>query len=238
MLQNEVLMRLTNLIIIILFSYNLSSCMPVAFTAIASTTIASAKDRSFGDTIDDLTIATKIKKEFISKGFKKLYARVYVEVVQGRVLLTGSVETEEDIIKSVEIAWSIYGVREVINEIKITDDAHKFNTTRYAKDSWITTRINSSIFFKKDIKFANYTAVTHDGVVYLFGIARTENELQSVTKIASEISGVKKVVSHVHLREEMSRKFQNPEEIISKDNYNNEFDDEFEYNNDEKGFKY
>ena len=40
-----------------------------------------------------------------------------------------------------------------------------------------------------------------DDVVYLFGIARSEEELQKVANIASNINGVEKVVSHVKVNE-------------------------------------
>jgi len=222
---------------VLLVALSQTSCIPTLFTAAASTTIASAKDRSFGDTVDDITISGKIKKEFIAKGFKKLYTKIDSEVVQGRVLLTGFVETEEDVIKAVEICWSIDGVVEVINELKITDSSNKFDAARFAKDSWITSRITSAIFFNRSIKFANYTIVTQDAIVYIFGIARTEEELQSVTKIASEIAGVRKVVSHVHMRQKIPKKQQSAEEILdqSKSDFKNPSTDDL---NDVDSFDY
>jgi osmotically-inducible protein OsmY len=230
-------MKNFKIIFLLLLCFSLTSCIPTLFTAAASTTIASAKDRSFGNTIDDITISGKIKKEFIAKGFKKLYTKIDSEVVQGRVLLTGFVETEEDVIKAVEICWSIDGVVEVINELKITESSNKFDTARFAKDSWITSRITSAIFFDRSIKFANYTIVTQDAIVYIFGIARTEEELQKVTKIASEISGVRKVVSHVHMRQKLPKKRQSSDEILdhSKSDFENPSVDEL---NDIDSFDY
>ncbi len=182
--------------------FTLSSCMPAVFTAATAGTLATAKDRSFGDTIDDGIIHTKIKKGFASKGFKKLYNKITTEVVQGRVLLTGDLESDEDILTAIEICWSISGVKEVINELKISESSNKFDAAQFTKDSWISGRIKASIFFNRSIKFINYTIITQKNVVYLFGIARTEEELSEVTKIASEVSGVERVVSHVHLKEE------------------------------------
>jgi osmotically-inducible protein OsmY len=75
-------------------------------------------------------ISLKIKKEFVNKGFRKLYAKIHVEVVQGRVLLTGDVENEEHVISAVEISWSVPGVKEVINELKISETSDKFNATQ------------------------------------------------------------------------------------------------------------
>lgn len=212
-------MKYINIILLVLVGFYQTSCMPLFFTAAASTTIASAKDRSFGETIDDIKISTRIKKEFISQGFKSLYSRINVQVVQGRVLLTGYVDNKDDIMKAVEIGWSAYGVREVINELKISDDSNKFSPSQYAKDTWITSRINSSIFFRRNIKFANYTIVTHRNIVYLFGIARNEEELQDVIKISSEVSGVERVISYVHLKNETENKIENMESVLQENNF-------------------
>jgi hypothetical protein len=61
----------------------------------------------------------------------------------------------------------------------------------------ITSQIKSKTFLDRSIKFVNYTVITVNDVVYLFGIARSEEELQKVATIASNVNGVQKVVSHV-----------------------------------------
>ena len=186
----------------------ITGCLPVVFTAASSATIASSKDKSIGDAVDDALISTKIKKEFIKQGFKALYTKIDVEVIQRRVLLTGEVESDEDIIKAVDISWSVGNVKEVINELKVSENSNKFDTVQFAKDSWITSRIKTSTFFTRSIKFVNYTIVTSTNIVYLFGIARSVEELEQVSKIASEIPGVEKVVSYVHMKEEFAPKIE------------------------------
>jgi hypothetical protein len=69
----------------------------------------------------------------------------------------------------------------------------------------ITSQIKSKTFIDRSIKFVNYTVVTFNDVVYLFGIARSEEELQKVATIASNINGVEKVVSHVKVNELASK---------------------------------
>ncbi|NDB83557.1 MAG: BON domain-containing protein [Alphaproteobacteria bacterium] len=192
---------------ILLSALCLQSCTPaLVFTAASATTLASAKDRSLGDTLDDNLIYGKIKKEFIAKGFKKLYFKIGVEVVQSRVLLTGEVESDDDIINALEIVWGVSGVKEVLNELKVSEESKKFDAAQYIKDSWISSRIKASIFFNRSIKFINYTIVVQKNIVYVFGIARNEEELAKVTQIASEVSGVEKVISHAHLKEQFSPK--------------------------------
>jgi osmotically-inducible protein OsmY len=218
-------MKKNTLIILLLTTTLVSSCMPALFIGAGATTVASAKDRSFGSTIDDIKIAAKLKKEFISKGFKKLYTKINVQVVQSRVLLTGEVESDDHIMSAVEIAWSIYGVREVLNELKLSDTSNRLNTAQFTKDTWITSRIKASTFFNRSIKFINYTIVTQNNIVYLFGIARSEEELQKVIDIASKVSGVEKVISHVTIKEELGRKIENLDEL-KEENFKNLQEDE------------
>ncbi len=203
-----------NILLILIVSCTLTACLPAIFSAASATTIATAKDRTFGNTIDDITISARIRKDFIAKGFKKLYTKITVEVIEGRVLLTGEVESEENIISAIDIAWSVYGVKEVINELKISENSNKFDTAQYTKDTWITSRIKASTFFKRDIKFVNYTVVTMRNIVYLFGIARTSEELSKVIEIASTIAGVEKVVCYVNLRQELAPKIDNQFDIV------------------------
>ena len=109
--------------------------------------------------------------------------------------------SEEDIIKAVQIAWDQPGVVEVVNELKVDKNSGRFDVVQYARDSMITSQIKSKTFLDRDIKFVNYTVITLNDIVYLFGIARSEEELQKVATIASNVRGVQKVVSHVRIGE-------------------------------------
>ncbi|XVN43406.1 MAG: BON domain-containing protein [Candidatus Rickettsia vulgarisii] len=190
-----------NTIAIIILSFSLTSCMPAIFTVAAGSTIAVAKDRSLGETIDDVKISGKIQTAFMKDNFKKLYTKIKVEVTQRRVLLTGIVSDEEEALKAVEIVWDVQGVQEVVNELILDKNSDQFDLAQYTKDSLITAQIKARTFANRDIKFVNYTIVTVRDVVYIFGIARSEEELERVSSIASEIRGVKRVICHAAIKE-------------------------------------
>ncbi len=179
----------------------LQSC--VIFTGIGLIMFGSTaiKDKTVGQSVDDTAIAIKIKKEFVLLGFKNLYSKINVEVFQGRVLYTGVVENEEDMLTSINIAWNQSGVKEVVNELEIDKEDSKFNLTQYTQDAWTTTRIFSQIFTDRNVKFINYTIVTKNNVVYIFGLAMSEEELDKVTQIAARIKGVEKVISRVKIKD-------------------------------------
>lgn len=190
----------SNLIALFISTLLLSGCLPTLFAGAASSTLEFAKDRPAGDTLTDVRISTAIKGAFIKNNFRNLYSKIKIEVVQGRVLYTGNIEKEEDAITAVQIAWNQQGVNEVINELKVDKNSNKFNIVQYTRDALITSQIKSKIFMNRDIKFVNYTVITINDIVYLFGIARSEEALEKVANIASNISGVQKVVSHVRVQ--------------------------------------
>jgi osmotically-inducible protein OsmY len=185
----------------IFLPFLLTSCLPVVFTAATTSTLAAAKDRSIGSAIDDTKIAASIKASFIKNNFKELYTKIKVEVLQSRVLLTGTVNKEEDTVTAVKIAWEQQYVKEVINELKVDEKSSHFDLLQYTKDTMITSQIKSKLFLCREIKCVNYTVITLNNIVYLLGIARSESELEKVTDIASKVKGVEKVISHATIKE-------------------------------------
>ncbi len=176
----------------------LSACEAVVATGAATTGgVVVTQERSFEDAVDDAAIETRISYELYTNEVNKdLFVEVDVESVEGRVLLTGSVRSPEDRIEAVRLAWQAKEVKEVINEIQVTDAG---GLTNYSRDVWITTRLRGKILLDKTIRGVNYNVDTVNGIVYLIGIAQDDAELSRVTQIARTISHVKKVVSHVRV---------------------------------------
>ncbi len=197
MLSNKT--SLLSVIAICSLSICLQGCMPTIFAGTAGSAMEFAKDRPAGDTLTDIRISTRIKAELVKENFKHIYSRITIEVVQGRVFFAGLVEKDEYYLMPVQIAWQQEGVVDVINEIKVDQSSANFNLVQYTRDTLITSQVKSKIFIDRDIKFVNITVVTINDVVYLFGIARSEEELQKIGKIASSTRSVKKVVSHVKI---------------------------------------
>ena len=176
----------------------LSACTTtgVVAGAAATTGIAVAQERTVGDAVDDTTTQVNIKA-LLLKEDERLFRKVGVEVLEGRVLLTGAVPTPDDRVRATMVAWKSGGVREVINELQVTD---KTSLVNYAKDSWITTQLRTKMLTDSEIFDINYSVETVNGAVYLLGIARNQPELDRVTNYARNIAGVTKVVSHVRIK--------------------------------------
>ncbi len=173
-----------------------SGCVPLAIGAGAATGMAVAQERSVGTNVDDTTMRINIEA-LLLKEDEPLASMVGVEVLEGRVLLTGSVRSPDDRIRATNIAWHSPGVKEVINELQVTD---KSGLGNLAKDSWITTKLRARLLADTSISDINYSIETVNGVIYLLGIAANQQELDRVNNYARNISGVERVVSYVRVK--------------------------------------
>ncbi|AEK74583.1 BON domain-containing protein [Rickettsia conorii subsp. heilongjiangensis] len=199
-------------LIFIALSFSLSACLPAIFTVATTTGIVASKDQPMSETLNDARISASIKADLVKNNFRDLGAKIKVEVSQGRVLLTGNIQKESDALKAIEIAWNQKSVKEVINELKVNKNSNNFDLAQYTKDSMITTQIKAKNLVSKDIKFANYTILTIDNIVYLFGVARSEEELEKLASIASKIKGVEKVVCYAKIMNNFNTNNDNSEE--------------------------
>ena len=157
--------------------------------------IVAAQERSVGAAVDDTAIQLQIKHHLFQAS-EDLFNRVGSEVHEGRVLLTGVVPTPEDRVEAVRLAWQANGVREVLNEIQVSD---RDGIIDYFKDAKITAQLRFQMLRDRDVSDINFSVETVNGIVYLMGIARTGSELEKITTYARNIAGVQKVISHVRL---------------------------------------
>lgn len=195
-------MRMMRLLTILGTFAILSGCVPLLVAGGTETAVVVAQERSVGSAIDDAGILLKIKELYAQRDYKDLLANVEVKSVEGRVLLTGNVDKPESQIEAVRLAWQVPGVREVINEIQVTDQAGFAN---YARDVWISTQVRSKLLLEKGIRSINYSVITVNQVVYLMGIAQNQEELNKATYVASTVKYVKRVVSYVRLKDDPRR---------------------------------
>ncbi len=185
-----------SIILIIIF---LSSCSPVSrFGAGVDITF---DPRTIGMQIDD-TIMQKNLVARLSLKEKKYFLNVQVEVLDGRIFLSGKVDEPEEKIKITKLAWETKGVREVKNAITIKGNS---NFKQTAKDILITSQLRTALILNKNTKSRNYTLETIKKRIYIFGIAMNEDEKKEVLSEAEKIYDVEKVIPSIYLATELSR---------------------------------
>jgi osmotically-inducible protein OsmY len=154
------------------------------------------RDKKVGDSANDLKIDVAIKRE-LYKADSKLFSEISAVTNQGCVLLTGVTLNPERAAIAEKVAWKIDGVIAVDNNIT---SGEEISPGQIVKDSLITSSCRSALICTPAARSVNYKLKTTNGVVYVTGIARTEEELNAVLSKLQNVSGVKKVVSYVTLK--------------------------------------
>ena len=170
-------------------------CTPTGVVASggATTMVVAEGDRSLGTVIDDATIKVQIAQKFISAE-ENLFLNIDSSVIQGRVLLTGIVDTQEIRIDAVRKVWEVNGVQEVINEIEVGD---KTTIKEYGQDLWITTQIKGLAAKNLGLRGLGFNFETIKGKVYIAGITSRPEQLEAIIESTKTIKGVKEIVNYV-----------------------------------------
>ena len=189
--------KLFHAIIILVF---LTSCVGTSSTGIFGTGVTIAMDpRTLGTQIDDSIMDKSLDAKLLSTN-KAYILNVKTKIIDGRIFITGKVDTVEEKLNITKMAWEIKGARSVKNDLKIKD---KFNFKQSAKDLLITSQLRSALIFNKKTKAVNYNIDTYKKKIYVYGIAQTTEEREEVISEAKEILDVEDVIASILLVEDL-----------------------------------
>ena len=175
-------------------------CAGVGSKGIFGTGVSVAFDpRSVGTQIDDSIMQKNLTTRIVLMD-KKYIISVNSKVLDGRIFLTGKVDNPEDKLKLTKLAWETDGVRSVRNDLKVKE---QFNFKQSATDVLISSQLRTALIFNKEIKATNYQIDTYKNKIYIYGIAFTIKEKDTVVKEAKAISGVKDVIASILLVDEL-----------------------------------
>ena len=185
-----------NLIILFL----LSGCIGASSTGVFGTGVSIAMDpRTLGTQIDDSIMDKSLDARLVAMN-KNYLLNVKTKVLDGRIFLTGKINTPEEKLQITKLAWETKGARSVKNDLKIKEE---FNFQQSAKDILITSQLRSAMIFNKKIKAVNYNIDTFKKVIYVYGIAQSKDEKDEIVKEAKEILDVKNVITSILLVEDL-----------------------------------
>ena len=188
------------IILSLILIISVTGCVGSSSTGVFGTGVTIAMDpRTLGTQIDDSIMDKSLDARLLSED-KNYLLNVKTKVLDGRIFLTGKVDTPEEKLNITKIAWETKGARSVKNDLKIKE---KFNFTQSAKDILITSQLRTALIFSKKIKAVNYNIDTYKKTIYVYGIAETEDEKKEVINEAKEILDVKNVVASILLVEDL-----------------------------------
>lgn len=191
------MIRLTTFITALMLSLSLalSACAPALVGVGTAAVAASSTEKGFSTSVSDSVIKTKLSDKYLRDDVD-LVQGISISVNEGAVLLTGTVPTQDKKINATKLAWEIRGVREVVNEVTVTQDV---NLKNKAKDFAAAAQLRLKIIGDGKVSSLNYSIDVVDGVVYLSGVAETEEERARVVALAQELPFAKKVVDYIIL---------------------------------------
>ena len=173
------------------------SCAPIATIGMVSLGAAS-KEKGIGTTLNDSIIKTKISN-LIFKLDKNLIKDTKILVNNGSVLFTGKLSNPNDKIEFTKLAWNIRDVKEVNNEIQVTDVSSIKNI---ARDIASVGEIRARIMSDKSINSINFSIDVVNDKAYISGVATNELEMNLVKGHASSARFVKEVYNYIILNKD------------------------------------
>ena len=178
----------------------ITGCVGTSSTGIFGTGVSIAIDpRTIGTQIDDSIMQKNLIAKLINMNTNYILS-VKTKVLDGRIFITGKVDTVEEKLKITKLGWEIKGARSVKNDLRIKD---KFNFQQAAKDILITSQLRAAMITNKKIKSANYNIDTYKKKIYIYGISNDDEERTEVINEAKQILDVEGVIASILLIEDL-----------------------------------
>ena len=192
-------MKISKILSLFVF-FILTSCVGTSSTGVFGTGVSIALDpRTIGTQIDDSIMQKNLSAKLINMNANYIFS-VKSKVLDGRIFITGKVNTIEEKLNITKLGWEVKGARSVKNDLRIKE---KFNFQQAAKDVLITSQLRAAMIASKKIKSVNYNIDTYKKKIYVYGIAQNEDERAEVINEAKEILDVEDVIASILLIEDL-----------------------------------
>ena len=150
-----------------------------------------SSNSSFSQLIDDQTVTLAITAG-LNDADKQLLLNnnLHILTSNSKVLLSGQVRTEAERKQVVTIAAETPSVQQVYNQLRL---GPPISFERASKDTWLTTKVKTSILNLKNIEPLNIKVITENAEVFLIGkVTRAQGD--QLAEAARYVVGVDKVI--------------------------------------------
>jgi osmotically-inducible protein OsmY len=163
---------------------------------------AASSTRSYGEAIDDATITATVKSKLLwSKHADGL--TMNVDTNRGHVTLKGTADSKDAKALAGRLASDSRGVVSVDNQLVVAPTPTVGDSAKSAAkeaeqdiaDSWITTKVKSTLMYSSNVDGLDIEVSTSAGVVTLKGKVDSGAERALAIELANNVRGVKSVQS-------------------------------------------
>lgn len=170
----------------------LSGCFGLAMTGAAVGTMAVLDRRSLGAQTEDQAIELRGLRELNQEINNKSIGSISLTSFNRRVLLSGQADSPQTRQLAEDVARNrVPNIKDIYNEVEVTN-ASNFATR--TKDTTLTARVKAGLVRERDLSSNAIKVVTEQSTVYLMGLV-TDNEGERAAIIASQVSGVSRVIT-------------------------------------------
>jgi osmotically-inducible protein OsmY len=177
-------------LVVLLTVLSISGCAGLFIAGAATTANIVTDTRS----TKQIWLDNNIEFEVAAMGNKQPFkgkARVFASSYNGTVVLMGQAPTQ-DLVNDLERRTrALSGVKVIHNQMKVKEP---LTVTQISNDSWITTKVKSSLLTDEQLNAVKVKVITEDSEVFLFGYV-TEAQGERAIEIARNVSGVKQVIN-------------------------------------------
>ena len=185
--------------LLIVGSMALSGCVGAVVGVGSAAVAASTTEKGLSTSVSDGVIFTKLHDKFIQHD-ASLSSVIDITVNDGAVLLTGKVKSPDEKVLATKLAWEIRGVREVVNEIQVTD---KSSIKDIAKDLAASAQLRGKLIADSNVSSLNFSIDVVNGIVYLSGVAASADEMNMVIAHAQDLRFAQKVVNYITIQSDL-----------------------------------
>lgn len=182
-------MKLFRIVIITFFLQGCLSSLIIGSAAVVTKSLIDP--RTIGQQIDDNTLEILINSKINKDKKISKNSRINLVSYSGNILLFGQSIDLYSIKRAEILTNNVFGVKKVFNEIR---HIQSINIYSILKDILVTAKIKLQIFINNFLSSSNIKVITENGEVFVLGIL-SEKEGKLVSKIISEINGVKRVTT-------------------------------------------
>jgi osmotically-inducible protein OsmY len=161
-----------------------------------ATATGCASSRSLDKSVADIGANAGLKAVLFSDRSHD-YSDVDITLFEGRLMLTGTMRSEDGRRRLIENAWKVSGVEQVIDEIFVGD---KTPFGQGFEDSRIDAALRARLIGDEDVESGRFKTSVSGGVVYFLGVAPNQTAIDEAVAHARAINGVSQVVSHMTLK--------------------------------------
>jgi len=177
-----------------------SICSLFVVAALSSVSVSALADNQWKDSAKDAWIDGKAETTLLLNGNLDSFD-INTDVKNGKVMLTGKVESEVDKALAEELIANLDGVESVDNALTVVNDDSEPDKgiMQTLKDAKVETVVKTRLLFESEVRGTQIEVEVDEGVVTLSGTVNSQAAKDLADAIAKGATDVTKVVNELKI---------------------------------------